>query len=342
MVNLVALAQPAQDADGVFDRGLTNGHRLEAPLEGGILLDVLPVFVERGRADRVQFASGQHGLQHVGRIHRAFGCTGPHDGMQLVDEEHNPAVGLGDFFQDGLQAVLELTPVLRPGNQGAHVERDDPLVFQAFRHVAADDPLREAFDNGGLADAGFANQNRIVLGAARQHLDHPPHFFVAANHRVELALARQLGQVAAVLLERFVLGLGVLVGDPLAAADCGQRLKHLRPRDAIGLELIDRHGLAGLIQEAQQQVLGADVLVLHGLGFGLGRVEGHAQARGELRLAAAMRLGLLGQLGAHRAGHGRRLDFQLAKHARDNAVLLLGERRQQVFRLHLGVVHLRR
>ena len=122
----------------------------------------------------------------------------------------------------------------------------------------------------------------------------------------------------------------------------GQRLEHLLARDAVGLQLIDGGRLAGLVQQAEQQVLGADVLVLHRLGFGLRGVEHDAQARGEVRLRTAVRLGLLGQVGAQRAGDGRGIDVQLAQHARDDAVRLFGERDQQVLGLHLGVVQLRR
>ena len=92
------------------------------------------------------------------------------------------------------------------------------LFFRPFGHVLPDDALRQPFDDGGLADAGLADQHRIVLGAARQHLDHAADLVVAADHRIELALARELGQVAAVALERLVRGLGILVGDALRAA----------------------------------------------------------------------------------------------------------------------------
>ncbi len=69
VVGLVALPQAAQDGDGVLDRRLANQHLLEAPLQGGVLLDVLAVFVQRGRADEAQFAAGQHGLEHVPGVH---------------------------------------------------------------------------------------------------------------------------------------------------------------------------------------------------------------------------------------------------------------------------------
>ena len=48
--------------DGVLHRGLVHLHRLEPPLQGGILLDILAVFVQGGGADAVQLAPGQHGL----------------------------------------------------------------------------------------------------------------------------------------------------------------------------------------------------------------------------------------------------------------------------------------
>jgi len=44
-------------------------------------------------------------------------------------------------------------------------------------------------DDGGLADAGFADQHRVVLAATLQHLDGAADLVVAADHRVELALA---------------------------------------------------------------------------------------------------------------------------------------------------------
>ena len=102
---------------------------------------------------------------------------------------------------------------------------DDLLVLEPFGHVAADDALREAFDDGGLADAGLADEHGIVLRAARQHLDDAADLVVAADDGIELAALRERGQVAAVALERLVFAFGVLIGDALAAADRRQRLE---------------------------------------------------------------------------------------------------------------------
>ena len=96
-----------------------------------------------------------------------------------------------DFVEHGLQPLLELAAEFRARDQRAHVERHQPLVAQALGHVAIDDAQRETFGDGGLADAGFADEHGIVLGAPRQHLDGAADFLVAADDRIELAVARR-------------------------------------------------------------------------------------------------------------------------------------------------------
>ena len=226
VVHLVALLEPAQDGDGVFHRRLADEHLLEPPLQRGVLLDVLAELVERGRADHAQLAARQHRLDHVAGVDRALGATGADDRVQLVDEGDDLAVAVDDLLEDGLHAVLELAAVLGARDHRPDVERDEPLVAQALGHVALDDATREALGDGGLADAGLTDQHRVVLGAARQHLDDAPDLLVAADDRVELALAGVLGEVAPVLLERLVLLLGVLAGDAVAAAHLLERAEH--------------------------------------------------------------------------------------------------------------------
>ena len=99
------------------------------------------------------------------------------------------------------------------------------LSLEAFRHVAIDDAQRQALDDGGLADAGLADQHRVVLGAARQHLNGAADFLVAADHRVELAVARRLRQVARVFLQRVI---GVLGRLRIGGAALAQRFRSRR------------------------------------------------------------------------------------------------------------------
>ncbi len=199
--------------------GSPTKHLLEAALERRVLLDVLAVLVQRRRADHAQFAAREHRLEHVAGVHRAVaGRAGADDGVQLVDEGDDLAAGVLDLGQDGLEPLLELAAVLRAGDHRAEVERDQLLAAQRLGHVAGDDALRQAFDDGGLADAGLADQDGVVLGAPRQHLDDAADLGVASDDRVDLALAGSGGQVVAVLLQRLEGALGIGRGDPAAAA----------------------------------------------------------------------------------------------------------------------------
>ena len=110
--------------------------------------------------------------------------------MQLVDEGDDLAVGALDLLEDGLEPLLELAAVLRAGDHRAEVERDQPLVPQRLGDVARDDALGQPLDDGGLADAGLADEHGVVLRTPREHLDDPADLGVAADHRVELAVPR--------------------------------------------------------------------------------------------------------------------------------------------------------
>ena len=94
-----------------------------------------------------------------------------------------------DLLEDGLEPLLELAAVLRAGDHRAEVEAISALVAQALGDVAVDDALGQPLDDGGLADAGLADEDGVVLGAAGQHLHDAADLGVAADDRVELALA---------------------------------------------------------------------------------------------------------------------------------------------------------
>ena len=139
---------------------------------------------------------------------------------------------LPDLLEHGLQALLELAAVLGASYQGAHVKLDELLVAQRGGHVAVDDALGQALDDGRLAHARLADEHRVVLGTAAEHLDGTANLLDAADDWVELALARHVGHVAAVLGERLELRLGVLVGHALVAAQVVVGLLDALARDA--------------------------------------------------------------------------------------------------------------
>ena len=112
------------------------------------------------------------GFSRLRRVDGALGRAGADDRVQLVDEEDDLALGrVLISCEHGLEPLLELAAVLRAGEQRADVERPDALALQPLGHVAGDDPLGEPLDDRRLADAGLADQHRVVLRAAREHLD---------------------------------------------------------------------------------------------------------------------------------------------------------------------------
>src|SRR5262249_18356607 len=87
VVCVVAVAQAAQDLDGLLLGGRVDDDLLEAPLQGAVLLDVLAVLVQGGGADALDLAAGQSGLEDVGGVDGALGAAGADQGVQLVDEQ---------------------------------------------------------------------------------------------------------------------------------------------------------------------------------------------------------------------------------------------------------------
>ena len=147
------------------------------------------------RADAANLAARERRLQNVGGVERPLSRAGADQGVQLVDE-HDDVRVLGELLHDRLQALLELTAVLRARDDQRDVERQNALVTEEVRHVAADDLLREPFDDGRLADARLADEHRVVLRAAAQHLLDALELDVTADERVELVLHRGFGQIA--------------------------------------------------------------------------------------------------------------------------------------------------
>ena len=269
VVLLVAVADALEDLDGVGDRRLLDLDGLEAALERGVLLEVLAVLVERGGTDGLQLAAREHRLEDAGRVDRALGRAGAHERVQLVDEQDDVAAG-ADLLEHLLQALLEVTAVTRARDQGTEVECVELLVPQRLGNVVGHDPLAQSLDDGGLAHAGLADEDGVVLGAARQHLHHALDLALAADDRVELLLARELREVAAELVEhqraaRRGLAARARAGArALLALVARQQLDDLLADAAqVGAQL-DEH-LRGhtfaLADEPEQDVLGADVVV---------------------------------------------------------------------------------
>ena len=181
----------------------------------------------------------------------------PDQRVQLVDE-HDDVRVLGELLHDRLEALFELAAILRAGDDQRDVERQEALVGEEVRHVAVDDLLRQALDDRGLADAGLADEDGVVLGAAAEHLLHALDLVLAPDQRVERVLHRRVGEVAAEL------------GEQRRFLHPGQRRLLVQQLHDVVAHRVQPHPLlhedgggdgALLAQDAEQQVLGADVAV---------------------------------------------------------------------------------
>ena len=186
----------------------------------------------------------------------------------------------------------------------------------------------------------LADEHRVVLRPAREHLHHAPDLLVPADDRVDLALARGLGEVPRVLVERLELPLRILVGDALGPADAGERPEELLVRDAARLRE-ERLDLAVVLRHREQVVLHGDEVVLELLRLVL-RLAGDLQ-----RAPRQPRLGPAGDARErlHLAGD-RRLELRhvrprLAEQRSGDATLLLQHDEQQVLGRKLRIARAR-
>jgi hypothetical protein len=253
-------------------------------------------------------------------------------------EEHDVAPGVHrQFLQHRLQPLLEFAAVFRAGQQRGQVEHQHLLAFQRLRHLVVDDALRQAFDDGGLADAGLADQHRVVLGAALQDLDRAADFVVAPDHRVELAFARALGEVQRVFLQRLALAFGFLRSHALAAA---HGLDRLLQRGLLCAVLLQQApGFALVVERRQQEQLGGDegVVALHRLL--VGQVQEVVEVARDAHLAAlAFDLGQAAQRLGQRRFQRRHLHAGARQDGRRAAAFLVQQGEQQVLRLDVGMV----
>src|SRR4029077_17956308 len=78
----------------------------------------------------------------------------------------------------------------------ARVELEEAGLGQVRGHVALGDAVGEAPDERGLADAGLADDERVVLEAALQDLEQAAGLDVPADDRIEAPLARVGDEIA--------------------------------------------------------------------------------------------------------------------------------------------------
>src|SRR3954454_18436033 len=136
------------------------------------------------------------------------------------------------------------------------------LALQQLRHLTRRDALRETLDDGGLADAGLADQDRVVLLATREDLHDPLDLGLASDDRIQLSFAGLLREVAPELVEQ-LRALRLLARSSgatlLAAAGTGEHADDFVANlVCVGVEVEQdaRGDTFVLAHEAEQDVLG--------------------------------------------------------------------------------------
>ena len=281
--------------------------------------------------------------------------------MHLVDKQ-NRVVGLGALGDHVLKALLELTAILGTSHKTGQVERPDIHVEKVLGHVAGNNLLRQALNQSSLAHTGIAQDKRVVLGAAREDLHHARNLFLAADNRIEFALASAATKIDGKLLQRTAGNLGA--GNTRLTREEGQastgasrastrhgafaalifgreflyRCTHGSAGDAQALEDIHSQAVA-LGNDGQQQMLGRDVRLVV-LARQAKRALHHRDD--ERREGKLCRLGRL-VLGRNRGTNLFELlqdivvrDIEGAQSLGGNAVLFLGKSKQQMLGSHLG------
>ena len=168
-----------------------------------------------------------------------------------------------------------------------------------------DDALGEAFRDRGLADAGFTDEQRIVLLPAAENLDRAVDLGIAADDGIDLALTRLLVEVDAIGIERLALFLGVVValglgllvdaahrarfgntgtlGDAVADVVDGVVTRHV-------LLLQEIRGMAFALGEDRDQHIGAgDFLAAGRLHMDDGALDHALEARGRFGIVRPVR-----------------------------------------------------
>ena len=182
--------------------------------------------------------------------------------MQLIDEEDDLALGLFDFRQNGFQPLFKFAAVFCARDQSTHIEGENRLVLQGLRHFVRDDPLREAFDDGRLADARFADEHGVIFGFPGQDPDDISNFFITADDRIHLLLTCALDQIGAVFLECLIGVFRRIGGHALVAADGLKRLQAALLCNIVGRkQTLERRVCR--FDQGKQQMLDGDKVIFH-------------------------------------------------------------------------------
>ena len=198
---LIFVPQPLQNASCALNPRLVHHDRLKTPRQRRVALKIFFVFLERRRANNLDFAARQRRFQNIRRVDGSFRRPRADKRVQLVDEQDHFAVP-ANLLDDTFQALLKFAAVLSPRHDGRHGKRHDPFIRQHIRHRPGDDRLCQSFGDSRLAHARLADEDRIVLRPARQNLNNPLNLLFPTDNGIHFILRRHIVQRASVAIEK--------------------------------------------------------------------------------------------------------------------------------------------
>ena len=341
VVLLVALADAHEDLDGLLEGRLLHHDRLEAALEGGVALDVLAVLVERRRADALELAARQRRLEDVGGVDGALGRAGPDERVQLVDEQDG-VVRVAQLLDDLLEPLLELAAVLGAGDERPDVEGQRracsagcPGTSPATIRWARPSAIAVLPTPGSPMRAGLFFVLRPRIWMTRSISFSLP--MTGSSFPARAASVRLMPEL--VDGRRLAGALRLLGGRP------GGRALRQDPDDFVA-DLVEVHAERlehtggdplALADEAQEQVLRADVVVAEAAGLVDGQLDDPLRARRQADLADDRAIAAADDELDGGPDLGQ-LDVHVLEHTRGHALALADEAQEQVLRADVVVV----
>ena len=120
--------------------------------------------------------------------------------MHFIDKQDDFALAALHLVHHRLQSLLELTSVLRTGDQRTQIQRDQSHT-QRLRNIALHDTIRKTLHNGCFTDSRFTDQHRVVLRTTTENPNHTTNLLISTNHRIDLSLLCLLHQINSVLIQ---------------------------------------------------------------------------------------------------------------------------------------------
>ena len=206
--------------------------------------------------------------------------------MYLINKQQNLSIRFYHLVENGFQSFLKLTPILGTSHQSTHIQGEQGLVLQRLRYIASHNSPSQSLYNSGFTNTWLTNQHRVVLGTAGQNLNGSSNFIITANNWIQLALTSHLSQITAVFFKSFVaiLWVGrVYILLSVFLNGVGNTIFGQAESTTDISSLV-----TAILHNSQQQMLGADIIILHAvsklLGFGNNPAQLHAHGQSILSL----------------------------------------------------------